>query len=101
MRARCFVLMLGCMLLITAVSPAAATPRAAKALRSPTRIKVDTAAPLGHHVWIYAGRVACGGTLRLIGISSRDGKKKTLDWTLTSIPANVWALSGTRSGFKK
>jgi hypothetical protein len=76
----------------------AATPAAA--LRARTKIKVDSRVALGQHTWLYAGQVACGGTLRLVGIKP-GGAEKELDWTLTSFPGGVWALAGTRQGFNR
>jgi hypothetical protein len=69
-------------------------------VRDQTKIKLDSKAALGHHDWLYAGRVVCGGTLRLIGVKSGGGQK-TLDWTLTSVPGHAWALTGTRTGFQR
>ena len=77
---------------------ASATP--ATALRSKTIIRVDSKRALGHHKWLYAGRVACAGVVHLVGVR-RDGRRIELDWALPSLPGAAWALTATRSGYKR
>ena len=83
----------GALLMLTSATPAAA-------LLAKTRIKVDKKVALGHHKWLYAGRVACGGVVKLVGIQF-GGRRVELDWTLPSLPGQAWALTGTRNGFKR
>ena len=73
--------------------------------RHPTRITLDSSVAVGGGYFVDSGRVftsyLCSDrAVVLIGVRP-DGRKRELDWTLTSFPGNAWATKSKRTGLAK
>ena len=72
----------------------------------PTKITLDSSVAVGHGNVVDSGRVINSNgrcnerAVKLVG-TYPDGRKRLLDWTLTSIPGKAWATKSKRTGLEK
>jgi hypothetical protein len=71
----------------------------------PTKLTVDSSVDVGGGVFLYSGRVAnrywnCQfRPIHLTGVRP-NGKRTELDWALSSLDGDAWALAANPEGFK-